>query len=536
MQSYDYVVVGAGSAGCVLAARLSENGRHRVLLLEAGPDDRRFWIQVPVGYGRSFYDARVNWMYMTEPVAGLGGRRSYWPRGKVLGGSSSINAMVYIRGQAEDYEGWKAAGNPGWGWDDILPLYRRMECHEGGPSAHHGGSGPLHVRAPAAELHPTCEDFLAACGQVGLPRNPDFNGAIQEGAGTYHITVKGGMRMSAARAYLWPARRRANLHVVTGAEATRILFDGRRAVGVEYRRSGRVETVRAGREVILSAGAVNSPKLLLLSGIGPAAELRSLGIAPLLDSPAVGRNLQDHVDVGLVYRSTVPTLNDQLHPWWGKAWAGLRYLLARQGPLALSLNQGGAFFRSRPGLDRPNMQLYFSPLSYLKAPPGTRPLMNPDPYSAFNISISPCRPTSRGLLRLKSPDPTAAPEIQPAYLATDHDVAEVLEGLRFLRRLAATPTMRRLIAEEIEPRPAGDDDDSLVAFARAHGVTVFHPVGSCRMGPDPAGCVVDPALRVHGIAGLRVADASIFPAITSGNTNAPALVTGEKASDLILGG
>jgi choline dehydrogenase len=475
-------------------------------------------------------------MYMTEPVAGLGGRRSYWPRGKVLGGSSSINAMVYVRGQAEDFEDWKAAGNHGWGWDDILPLYRRMESHAWGASAWHGGEGPLHVHAPSDELHPVCQDFLRACDEAGLPGNPDFNGERQEGAGSFHITVRDGLRMSAARAYLWPARRRANLRIVTGAEVTRILFEDRRAVGVEYRRNGRLETARADAEVILSAGSVNSPKLMLLSGLGPARELKAHGIEAVVDLPGVGRNLQDHLDVGLVYRSTVPTLNDQLHPWWGKLWAGLRYVTARRGPLALSLNQAGGFFRSRPGLLRPNMQLYFSPLSYLKAPPGTRPLMNPDPYAAFNMSISPCRPTSRGSLRLRSAEPGDPPEINPAYLATDHDVQEVIEGLRFLQHLADTPTMRGLIAAEVEPRPARGDDESLLAFARAHGVTVFHPVGSCRMGPAAATCVVDPSLRVHGIERLRVADASIFPTLTSGNTNAPAMVTGEKASDLILGG
>lgn len=535
MESYDYVIVGGGSAGCVLAARLSASGRSRVLLLEAGPDDRRFWIQVPIGYGRSFYDRRVNWMYMTEPVAELAGRPGYWPRGKVLGGSSSINAMVYVRGQAEDFEGWKAAGNHGWGWDDILPLYRRMESHAWGASAWHGGDGPLHVQAPSDELHPVCQDFLRACDEAGLPRNPDFNGERQEGAGTYHITVRDGLRMSAARAYLWPARRRPNLRIVTGAEATRILVEDRRAVGVEYRRNGRLETARAAAEVILSAGAVNSPKLMLLSGLGPARELKAFGIEPVVDLPAVGRNLQDHLDVGLFYRSTVPTLNDQLHPWWGKLWAGFRYVTVRRGPLALSLNQAGGFFRSRPGLSRPNMQLYFSPLSYRTAPPGTRPLMNPDPYAAFNMSVSPCRPTSRGCLRLRSAEPGDPPEINPAYLATDHDVQEVIEGLRFLQRLADTPTMRALIAAEAGPRPAADDDESLLAFARAHGVTVFHPVGSCRMGPSATTCVVDPSLRVHGIERLRVADASIFPTLTSGNTNAPAIVTGEKASDLILG-
>jgi len=535
LDDYDYIVVGGGSAGCVLAARLTESGRNRVLLLEAGPDDRRFWIQVPVGYGKSFYDRRVNWMYMTEPVTELDGRRSYWPRGKVLGGSSSINAMVYIRGQAEDYEDWRNAGNPGWGWDDILPLYRRMESHAWGASAWHGGDGPLHVRAPSEELHPVCQDFLDACGELGLPRNPDFNGASQEGAGTYHITVRDGLRMSAARAYLWPARRRRNLRIVTNAEVTRILFEGRRAIGVEYRRGGRLRTARAAAEVILSAGSVNSPKLLLLSGVGSADDLKALGIDPVVDLPAVGRNLQDHLDVGMIYRATVPTLNDQLHPWWGKLWAGFKYLAARRGPLALSLNQAGGFIRSRPGLARPNLQVYFCPLSYLKAPPGTRPLMNPDPYPAFNLSISPCRPTSRGHLRLRSAEPGDPPEIHPGYLATDHDIRDVVEGLRFLRRLTDTPTMRRLIAAEVEPCPTGDDDDSLLAFARAHGVTVYHPVGTCRMGPDAVDCVVDPALRVHGIEGLRVADASIFPTLTSGNTNAPSIVIGEKASALILG-
>ncbi|GAB4359613.1 MAG: GMC family oxidoreductase N-terminal domain-containing protein [Kiloniellaceae bacterium] len=535
MENYDYIVVGAGSAGCVLAARLSESGRNKVLLLEAGPDDRRFWVQVPIGYGRTFYDKRVNWMYMTEPLASLNGRRNYWPRGKVLGGSSSINAMVYIRGQAEDYEDWKAAGNPGWGWDEVLPLYKRMESHAWGESEWHGGSGPLAIKAPTRELHPTCAAFVAACGEAGLPHNPDFNGARQEGAGSYHLTIKDGIRMSAARAYLGPARRRPNLRIVTGAEAERILFEGRRAIGIAYRRGGVLTTARAGAGVIVAAGAVNSPKLLLLSGIGPAEELKALGIDPLLDSPAVGRHLLDHFDVDLIYRTSVPTLNDQLYPWWGKAWAGLNYLLARRGPLALSVNQGGGFFRSRPGLDRPNVQLYFSPLSYLKAPPGTRPLMNPDPFSAFNLSISPCRPTSRGFLRLRSADPDEAPEIHPVYLDTEEDRRDVVEGLRFLRKLAQTPTLSRIIAEAIAPYPAGDDDDSLIAYARQHGTTIFHPAGTCRMGPDPATCVVDPSLRVHGIDGLRVADASIFPTLTSGNTNAPSIMVGEKASDLVLG-
>lgn len=342
--------------------------------------------------------------------------------------------------------------------------------------------------------------------------------------------------MSAARAYLSPARRRSNLRIETDAEARRILFEGRRAVGVEYMKHGRIQMVHASAEVVLSAGAINTPKLLLLSGVGAAEDLSRLGIASLLDSPAVGRHLQDHFDVGLIYRSRVPTLNNQLHPWWGKLLAGMKYVAARRGPLALSLNQAGGFIRSRPELTRPNLQIYFSPLSYLKAPPGTRPLMNPDPYAAFHMSVSACRPTSRGILYLKSSDPADAPEIHPNYLGTEHDVQEVIEGLRFLRRIAETPTMRRLITAEVPPSPAGSDNDSLLDYARNHGVTVFHPAGTCRMGPDSTTCVVDAKLRVHGIDALRIADASIFPILPSGNINAPAILIGEKASDLILSG
>jgi len=532
--SYDYIVVGAGSAGSALAGQLSENGRHRVLLLEAGGDDRRFWLQVPVGYGKSFYDPAVNWMYMAEGDAATGGRRSYWPRGKVLGGSSSINAMVYIRGQAADYEDWAAAGNPGWGWSDVLPVYRRMESHAWGASEHHGGDGPLHVSCPEPDLHESCESFMAAGEALGVPRNRDFNGASQEGVGPYHLTIHRGRRMSASRAWLWPARNRPNLRIETGALATRILFEGRRAVGVEYRRGGRTETARAGREVVLAGGAINSPQLLMLSGVGPAAELATLGLAVVHDSPAVGRNLQDHYCVDFIYRSTRPTLNEQLHPWYGKLWAGLKYVLARRGPLALSLNQAGGFIRTRPELSRPNIQLYFSPVSYRKAPPGTRPLMNPDPFPAFLTSISQCRPTSRGHLRLRSGDPSEPPLIQPNYLATEHDLQENLEGMRFMRRLTATPAMRALIAEEELPGPGVAGDEALLAYVRETGVTVFHPCSTCRMGPDPARNVVDSALRVHGLEGLRVADASVFPTIPSGNTNAPSMMVGERASDLIL--
>ena len=533
-EQFDYIIVGAGSAGCALAGRLSENGRHRVLLLEAGGDDRKFWVQVPIGYGKSFYDPSVNWMYMTEPVPTAGNRPSYWPRGKVIGGSSSINAMVYIRGQAEDFEDWRAAGNPGWGWENVLPVYRRMESHEWGESTWHGGSGPLHVSAPKDELHPLCEAYIKAGEEAGLPRNDDFNGASQEGVGTYHVTTRDGLRMSAARAYLWPARRRSNLRIEKHAMAERLLFDGTRATGVEYRCRGELKRAHANAEVIVSAGAVGSPLLLMRSGIGPAEDLKAAGIDVLVDRPGVGRNMQDHYIVDQTLKSSLPTLNNTLTPWWGKLWAGLQYVTARRGPMCLSLNQGGGFFKTRPDLDRPNMQLYFSPLSYLKGPPGKRALMHPDPFAGFILSISPCRPTSRGYLRLRSADPAAAPEIHPNYLATEHDLQDNLEGLKFLRQLTSTPTMKDIVLEEIFPGPGVDSDEAMLDYIRAKGGSVFHPCSTCMMGSDAQTCVVDPSLKVYGVENLRVADASIFPTVTSGNINAPSIMVGEKASDIIL--
>jgi choline dehydrogenase len=531
---YDYIIVGAGSAGCVLANRVTASGRHRVLLLEAGPSDRRFWVQVPIGYGKTFYDPGVNWMYQTEPIPGLGGRINYFPRGKVLGGSSSINAMVYSRGQAGDFDDWAALGNPGWGWQDVLPLYKRMEDHALGAGPFHGAGGPLHVTMLDGFVHPLTNVYVKAGQEAGLTLNPDLNGETIEGVGLYQINTQGGFRMSAARAYLKPARRRPNLRIATEALATRVLFEGKRAVGIAYEQHGQKHEARAAREVILSGGSINSPQLLQLSGIGPADVLRGCGIAAVQERPAVGRNLQDHLCLDHVYRSKVPSLNNDFYPWWGRLKAGLRYVLTRTGPLSLSVNQGGGFFRARPESERPDIQLYFSPLTYEKATPGIRALTRTDSFPGFIMSASPCRPTSRGHLEIRSADPRDAPLIHPNYLSTNHDVEELLAGARFLRRLAGTPSMSAVIAEELKPGPSIRSDEERIADIRARCYSVFHPVSTCRMGPDPRESVVDHRLRVHGLDGLRVIDASIFPTVTSGNTNAPAIMVGEKGADLVL--
>jgi len=531
---YDFIVIGAGSAGSVVASRLSEDGRHRVLLLEAGPSDRRLWVQIPIGYGKTFYDPRVNWMYQTEPIAGFGGRINYWPRGKLLGGSSSINAMVYIRGQPSDFDEWEALGNPGWGWRDVLPCYKRIEDHALGSSEEHGAGGPLHVSEASDQAHPLCQAFFRAGEEVGLAFNRDLNGKTQEGVGYYHFTIRNGFRLSAARAFLWPAMRRSNLEVETMSQASRIVFEGARAAAVDYIQRGVRRQARARREIILSAGAVNSPQLLQLSGVGPAPLLKSLGMDVVCDRAAVGQNLQDHVCYDHVYRSRQPTLNDELYPWRGKVRAALRYIAFRRGPLSLSVNQAGGFIRGGPEQPRPNIQLYFSPLSYERTPPGVRALTKPDPFSGFLMSVSPCRPTSRGQLRIRSADPFEAPAIQPNYLSTNSDVAELLTGARFLRRLAATRALASVIDEELKPGTTTSTDEALIGDIRARGSSVFHPAGTCRMGPNPRDSVVDARLRVHGVSGLRVIDASIFPAVPSGNINAPCIMTGVKGADLIL--
>ncbi len=523
----DYVVVGAGSAGCVLADRLTRSGAHRVVLIEAGPADRSPWIHIPLGYGKLFKDARVNWLYQTEPQEELGGRIIYQPRGKVLGGSSSINGLVYIRGQHEDFDGWRQRGCTGWGADDVLPYFRRAEDQTRGADAFHGTGGPLCV-SDATEPHPLCDAFIDACAEDGVPRNPDFNGATQEGAGYFQTTSRRGRRWSTAVGYLRPAMRRPNLAVLTEALTTRFLFEGRRAVGVEYRRDGETRRVAARREVILCGGAINSPQLLQLSGIGPADLLARHGIPVVTERRDVGANLQDHFQVRLVLRCrTRITMNDELGSLLGKAKVALRYALHRKGPLTLSAGYAAAFFRTDDRLATPDIQVHFLTLSTDRM--GERL----HPYPGFTASVCQLRPESRGTLRIASPDPAAPPAIDPRYLSAELDRRTNVEAFKRLRAIMGRPAMEPFVEREQIPGQDVRSDDEILAYARQFGTTIYHPTCTCRMGGDPES-VVDDRLRVRGVEGLRVADGSIMPNLVSGNTNAAIVMIGEKGSDMIL--
>ncbi|MFN3937748.1 MAG: GMC family oxidoreductase [Gemmobacter sp.] len=531
---FDFIIVGAGSAGCVLAERLSASGRHRVLLVEAGGSDRRLFVQMPLGYGKLYFDPAVNWGFRAEPDPGLGGQADYWPRGRILGGSSAINAMVWCRGHPEDYEDWRRAGNPGWGWDEALAAYREIEDFEGGADTWRGSGGPLHISTGRNGLHPLVQPFLDACAGIGLPFNPDMNGASQEGAGIYQLTVRGGRRNSAARAFLEPARRRPNLAVLTGTQVMRILFEEQRAAGIEYRQGGRIGRARSRGEVVLSAGAIGSPQILMLSGVGPAAALARFGIGIVADRGQVGANLADHQGLNYTWRMRVPTLNQRLRPWWGKLSAGAAWLLRGTGPLARSINEAGGFFRTDPALPRPNMQLYMQAFSTLIPRGSERPVLHPDPFPGLSLGLSNCRPTSLGRIELRSPDPFAPPLIHARAFATDHDVTEMLAAVKVLRRIAAQPALAELIEAELRPGPDVQDDAALIADFRARSGTVYHPCGTCRMGADPAQAVVNPDLRVHGVDRLRVCDASVFPNLIAGNTNAPAILVAWLGAGRIL--
>ena len=524
---YDYIVVGAGSAGCVLAARLSEDPATRVLLLEAGPPDRSIWIHLPIGYGKTMWDSRYNWCFHTDPEPTMNGRRIYWPRGKTLGGSSAINGLIYIRGQREDYDHWRALGNIGWGYDDVLPYFIRSECNERGASPFHGGNGPQRV-SNIAHRHALIDAFIDGAASLGVPRNDDFNGAMQEGAGYFQLTTRKGWRSSAATAYLKPARRRPNLRIETGAYATKLLLDGRRATGVSYRQNGRDLEAHCTREVLLAAGAIQSPQLLQLSGIGPPALLAQHGIAVVHDLPGVGENLQDHLQIRLIYECTQPiTTNDELRSLVGRIKIGLQWLFARRGPLAVGINQGGCFMRALPSeATTPDIQFHVATLSADMAGGAVHP------FSGFTLSICPLRPASRGRVAIRSRDPMQPPSMQPRYLTEELDRRTTVAGMRAARAIAQSGPMRPFVRREVKPGPEAISDDALLEFARNNGATIFHPSGTCKMGSDPL-AVVDARLRVQGIGGLRVVDCSIMPVLISGNTNAPVMMIAEKAVDMI---
>lgn len=526
----DFVVVGGGSAGCVMASRLSENGKYSVCLLEAGPADRNMWIHIPIGYGKTMFNPRLNWGFYTDPDHNMLDRRIYWPRGKTLGGSSSINGLIYIRGQKEDYDHWAQLGNPGWGWEDCLPYFRKLENNDLGPGPTHGTDGPLNATSIPTR-HELVDALIGAANSLGVPTSKDFNTGDQRGAGYYQLTTRNGRRCSSAVAYLNPARHRSNLRIETEAQAMRVLFRGTKAAAVQYRQHGKIKTINARREVILCAGALQSPQLLQLSGVGSASLLKQFNIPVIHELKGVGENLQDHLQFRLIYEVSKPiTTNDLLRSWTGKAKMGLQWALLRGGPLAIGINQGAIFCNALSDADpRPDVQFHFGTLSADMAGGKVHD------FSGCTFSVCQLRPESRGHLRIRSTDPFEAPAMQPNYLDTERDRRTAIAGVRLTRRLADAQPMQSLMKGEIKPGRDVQTDDDILHFCRENGATIFHPSGTAKMGQagDPL-AVVDHRLRVHGVQGLRVVDASIMPTLVSGNTNVPVIMIAERAAAFAL--
>ncbi len=523
---HDYIVIGAGSAGCVLAARLSEDSGKRVLLLEAGGRDLNPWIHVPVGYFKTMHNPSTDWCYRTAPDPGIAGRSLQWPRGRVLGGSSSLNGLLYIRGQREDYDRWHELGNIGWSYADVLPYFKKSEDQERGADDYHGVGGPLKV-SDLRLRREIAEHFIEGAVDIGIPRNDDVNGASQEGVGYFQQTAHKGLRCSTAKGFLKPAMKRPNLTVATNAQATRLIIENGRAVGVEYLQGGQRKRARAALEVLLSAGAIGSPQLLQISGIGDGELLQAHGIEVARHLPGVGENLQDHLQVRLVYKTVHPTLNDEVNNPLRKLLIGMEYMLFRTGPLTLAASQVAIFTKSDPGQPRPDIQFHMQPLSADKPGDGAHP------FSAFTASVCQLRPQSRGHVRIVSPDALKHPEIQPNYLCAEADRRVAVNGVKVARRIAAAPSLAPHITEEFVPGSDYRTDDELLDAVRRFSQTIYHPTSTCKMGCDRL-AVVDQRLRVHGVGGLRVVDASIMPEIVSGNTNAPTIMIAEKAADMIL--
>ena len=525
---YDYIIVGAGSAGCVLANRLSGEPNKRVLLLEAGGRDWYPWIHVPVGYFKTLHNPLTDWSYKTEPDPGLNGRAIDWPRGKTLGGSSSINGLLYIRGQRQDYDHWRQLGNAGWSFEDILPYFMKSEDQQNGADAFHGTGNELAVQNMRAKRD-ICEALINAAGELGVQRNADFNGAEQEGAGYFQQTARNGLRCSTARAFLNPVKNRPNLDIVTHALVEKVLIENTRTIGIATSIKGeqRRYRLKPGGEVILSAGAIGSPQILQLSGIGPGSLLQSLGIEVVKDLAGVGANLQDHLQIRTVYEVNVPTLNEEINSLFGRMMIGMQYVFARAGPMSMGASQVCIFARSNDHVETPDIQYHFQPLS------ADKPGIEMHPFPGVTLSVCQLRPESRGRIEIISPDPKAYPAIHPNYLSAERDCQTAIDALKFTRRLVKAEALKPYIVREHLPGPGVETDAQLLDSARNIAQTIYHPTSTCKMGTDPMS-VVDERLRVHGVSGLRVVDASIMPTITSGNTNAPTIMIAEKAADMIL--